>query len=829
MFKPSKKQLAVGVVGILLLAGIIAISSYKPSSATGTATFNDLLNSNSQRKAEPEAVAVSGDSPYYALLATPVACHYDSAGKQSVAPMLVEAKQNPYNSNPMERFLNVYEKEVTAIGRLDLKREYNTSFAGNVKELSIQLAKFYWKKSDGALIIKQDQKGYNMGLVAMPFASYLDIPVLVTSDMESINPTLSSLGVKYTIVCGDLPGFGKVMKWGKVESCQDTMMKFIRDPKGLNSNVTYITAANPIDIAYPKTVNHTAKSFSGELFHVYQPGPGAYPGLEESIKGVDFPWTIPADYKYALMRLKVWYTPHQQDEVDGERIYCFVFFKNPATGKEEQKCYFGTCAGYKTPTEEVVNFDLPLINTPGEYRLHVEGRNTYNLGAGNLVAKKPVPFNMEVRVESYDSPVFPYMRGLSSLAPYITAYHKGLIMAKPDYALQWPGYMGCVDCGEPTTNPDSHAAANNQSIYIHKEMCRLLARLDGKDDKYAVSNEGRNAMAEKYYTNPVSLAIVADANMIPHYYFPGGADYEGYGEPSDAFYTDINVDYNDTTKDLAPGKIEANSVDAELPSGRIVGWDVMDTSALMARTIFYYDILDKFMVHQRDGDTAWKNNAYAFLGSKLPVETMYGTLVENMVGYYQQGGFQDIEHSSEELSDFKISNQYQWGSNYIMGGVHGNYYWYVPGARWNNIAGGTAYDITNTLTMNMGPSVMFLVSCITGRIDGLNATNAICMAYIHVGINAYIGATRTTYGTVDTTVDFDMHLEAEGAVLLSEYFTDYMMQNATTGMGLRDAKNAYLPADSPTGGIQADMAHTIWAHYILYGDPDFNPYEPANA
>jgi hypothetical protein len=131
--------------------------------------------------------------------------------------------------------------------------------------------------------------------------------------------------------------------------------------------------------------------------------------------------------------------------------------------------------------------------------------------------------------------------------------------------------------------------------------------------------------------------------------------------------------------------------------------------------------------------------------------------------------------------------------------------------------------------MNMGPSVMFLVSCITGRIDGLNATNAICMAYIHVGINAYIGATRTTYGTVDTTVDFDMHLEAEGAVLLSEYFTDYMMQNATTGMGLRDAKNAYLPADSPTGGIQADMAHTIWAHYILYGDPDFNPYEPANA
>ena len=255
----------------------------------------------------------------------------------------------------------------------------------------------------------------------------------------------------------------------------------------------------------------------------------------------------------------------------------------------------------------------------------------------------------------------------------------------------------------------------------------------------------------------------------------------------------------------------------------------MDTSALMARTIFYYDIIDTIASHSRDSDNVWKNNAYAFLGSKLPVETMYGTYIDIMQDYFSQGGFSTIMHSSEEGSDFKLTHSYQTGSNYIMGGVHGNYYWYVPGARWPITAGGTAYDITNTLTLEMGPSVIFLVSCITGRIDGLNATNCLCMAYMHIGANCYVGATRSTYGSVDTSIDFDMKLEAEGAVMLSEMYTADLMANETVGMALRDSKNEYLPNDIATGGITGELAKTIFFHYMCYGDPDFNPYEPSNA
>lgn len=185
-------------------------------------------------------------------------------------------------------------------------------------------------------------------------------------------------------------------------------------------------------------------------------------------------------------------------------------------------------------------------------------------------------------------------------------------------------------------------------------------------------------------------------------------------------------------------------------------------------------------------------------------------------------------HTSEELSDFKLARQYQEQSNYILGGVHGNYYWYVPQARWDQTAGGSAYDVTNVREMSLGPSTMYMVSCITGRIDGLNPRNCLAMTYVHTGLNAYVGATRSTLGWIDPQLDFDYRfLEPEGAVLLGELFTTELMKDATTGIALRDAKNQYLVEDMKSGMIQAE-SYIMFQHYVLYGDPAFDPYEPAN-
>lgn len=208
---------------------------------------------------------------------------------------------------------------------------------------------------------------------------------------------------------------------------------------------------------------------------------------------------------------------------------------------------------------------------------------------------------------------------------------------------------------------------------------------------------------------------------------------------------------------------------------------------------------------------------------------MYGTLIDHVVNLYTLGGFEDVRHTSEEGSDIKLTSQFQEGSNYIIGGVHGNYYWYVPSCRWEKTAGGSAYDVTNTRELSFGPATFFLVSCITGRIDGLNPRNALAMTYVHGGVNAYVGATRSTLGWIDPDLDFDMRfLEPEGAVLLSEYFLEELVKDESCGMALRNAKNSYLPTDLSSGSIR-DESYIMFQHYILHGDPAFNPYEPINA
>jgi hypothetical protein len=53
------------------------------------------------------------------------------------------------------------------------------------------------------------------------------------------------------------------------------------------------------------------------------------------------------------------------------------------------------------------------------------------------------------------------------------------------------------------------------------------------------------------------------------------------------------------------------------------------------------------------------------------------------------------------------------------------------------------------------------------------------------------------------------------------------MSNKDVGISLRDAKNLYLPDDSDSGS-EAGLAGIMFGHYIIHGDPAFNPYEPAN-
>jgi hypothetical protein len=583
--------------------------------------------------------------------------------------------------------------------------------------------------------------------------------------------------------------------------------------------------ANPLDITEPEVLDNTNYNFEGEIYHHSSNSPGIWPGTTGVQSGEDVYIEIPKDYDIALLHIKLSFNAHDYADMTGERMYVFMY-----DSEGNQEAFFGTPCGRIEGNLRIVDFDLLLLNNTGEHQVHIQGSECWEGIPINKISETPVKFKLKVEIEKLDSPTRPLMPELSSLAPYLTAYHQGIILANPEFSLHRPEYTGCIDCNEPTVSVEAIEDANKQALFVHKEVVNLLARLANKDPMEVYGNaDAVNSLADDYYNEPVYLGICADTNMIPHYYYypeTGGSESEGWGEPGDTLYADINADPEDPLYDLGPGRVHPDKPDLELPVGRLTGFDKQDVSVLLSRTFFYYDIIDEFGGYdQGDIHTTWKENAYAFLGSAIPVELMYGTLFDHIKESLTVGGF-SVKETSEALSHRENSDKFQTGSNYVVGGVHGFYYWYVPAVR-TKYSGGSAFDVAHVRDMDFGPSTMFLVSCVTGRIDGLNPENALATAYMHAGVCAYVGATRSTYGGITSDNDLDMRLEPTGAVLLSKYFTEAIMANKDVGISLRDAKNLYLPDDSDNGP-EAGLAGIMYGHYIIHGDPAFNPYEPAN-
>ncbi len=833
--RKKKVAVAVAIATVLVLVIVlIAFNTVTQEKPVTEATLDDLLSSQSERIGEAPTAAVSGDDPMYAMAATPVCLYYDSSRTLHNSPMLIYMEQPQMITSPANDFLDHYaESELIAVGDPHgLSSPASKNFDGAAKYVSIALAKEYWASADGAVLIKNNEAGYQNAISVMTLSCYVNIPVIICDSVDSdVRLCLASLGVKYTIVCGDMAGFGKVMRLETPVEAEDMNLAFITNAEGFNTQSKYITIANPVDAYPPECTLVDHQDYTGEVFHIYTPGPGAYAGLEEAGNGVDFPYEVPHDTKNGMIRGKLSFKPHEQDDIDGERMYVFCFYECPEEGWV-QKFYFGTCGGVKQAGYEVVMFDIPVLGATGNWKFHIEGRNTYDIGFGNLITKKPVPFDFSITLESMDSPVYPNMESLSSIAPYQCAFHQGIVMADPAYAAQHPKLGNHSHAFDPTVFEHAHEYVNNQTWKIHDDELVLLAKMQGWESPETVPKEEARIveLSEILYEDPVYVCVVADTNVIPHLYHEGdthGGASEGHGQPGDLIFSDVDMRHDDSFKDYGTGVESADIQDYELPEGRIVGYDAMDASALMCRCIYYRDIIDNYQGHDQDSNQEWKDNCYVFLGSKLPVETMYGTYIQHVTDFMQKADF-DVIGTTEERSDYKFAHQYQEGSNYVLGGVHGNFYWYVPQCHSYTLSGGSAYDVTNTLEMSMGPSTMFLVSCITGRIDGLAPENALSMAYIHVGAAAYVGATRSTLGWITPDNEFDWRMfEPEGAVLMSEYFAQFLLEDQDVGMALRNCKNKYLPHDLGSGGIRAD-SYIMVQHYMLYGDPALNPYEPAN-
>jgi len=978
MMKNDKIIVVLGVA-TLILASIGVYYWVPEKAAMQSVKTNDFIDITGDLTDMPDSITVSSSDPFYPLIATPLSVNYNEAGEQMVIPLYVMNFDNPS----------------TAVTRLQdqLARSKNSEMIKDdesAKNASLRIAKNYWDSSEGALIIEYNELGYDLGVIATPIASYLRIPVIITDEIDTdVTKVLNDLGVEKTIVCGkNLKGYGSVLKFNSVEEIVEATIVVFEQK--LKHEIDYITLTNPVDAWSPKVLDSKEFTFGPTIIQT-----GSQSQLVRALRGivsgkgsVTWSFTIPEDYKYALIKFEG--INHDAENADsmGDAVV-FTMGPNleelPASLQKFETAPGSTAAGGIAERDASGNIIKDVLYS--ESVVYDRGGVEYTIGAtGSWLVKKEGEVSARVVVEKLEDPVYPMMKNLSSVAPYLTAYHTGILFGKPEFAFTADDDK-ITDSGE--TCPDLYVGGKNPKLApisnkhffdeIHDPLNNLLAYLA---DIQMNDTRDLKTLRDHYKDNPVYIALVGDATVLPNYYYQNEAEplgdidgdgdddtpyYAGGGTPSDVLYGNIDpiqYDWSNMANDIY-SETEEKYPYIENIVGRITGWDSQDADALILKCVFYNDL-----TNERD---TWKNNfgllvgggqdfqkpliRYLIFGDILkmikrgePMKAFTGyaemtykraaSEVVKPLGFTLQGALYEEGMakglSETTLSEIKSSNLLnkalfeKWQvrriagegkvkgseifetSNYLFINGHGNQFLFGvagndivasgiggPLMKWLftqtlvPIAGGFVgpggdlsavgdYTTRTVSNMNLGPSFMWLESCICGKLDGQYSRSNIGQSLLHAGIASLIASpTGSNIGggyLEPKKIKYDLplqtylkYLKAKGqwgrGVFPDAHFGEKIYEdtcsnleklNCSVGLALRNAKNNYLIADaswllwwSPplnfytgdSGVTQADLYMTSaskglssmmeskyvsFQEYILFGDPAFNPYEPCN-
>ncbi|MCK5030162.1 MAG: hypothetical protein KAR64_01720, partial [Thermoplasmatales archaeon] len=821
--------------------------------------------------------------------------------------------------------------------------------------------------------IENNESGYSLGVMATPLASYLSIPIIVTDELDhQIREVFNELGVKRTLICGDnIEGYGDVLRFNTVEEIVDNTTKLLIEKFG---DIDYITITNPID-AWPPEVLDSEEWIFEDTFSTM-----ATTELLQSVTAGSNElgtFTIPSDYKYALVKFKGinLHSENVNELGDNVLFMCGVTDEDEYEGLQRFEVFVGGTGGGGVPVRDANGKIIEDVSY-NEAVLYERGGMEYQIIVSpNWLASNEGKVRAEVTVEKLSDPIYPMMKGLSSVAPYLTAYHKGILFGKPEFAFAADDevlYMGEPSPGfyMPRRNPRLIEASNDHIFSIHEEINDLLEKLAG------ISTEREydlKYLREHYKNNPMYVALVGGATVLPQYIydtpsmpaksFEDVSYYVGAGIPSDFIYANI---------DPSPGDWSSQAPDlySEYPFqeniiGRITGWDVQDASALITRTIFYDEIIDDM------GE--WKDSAAVQLGGgndfqkpfvrykifgELLGMTSRGEPMKMQTGASYLNGFA-LQKNVEELGfvteyirenaatyqgfsndaidmikkanvlnklllskqqlkknvgvDVAVGGQLQENSNFILANAHGNQHMFGmgdvgiyklgiglpngilervlekvatlmgfgPGLSLNDYG---YYNTRNVENMDLGPSFLWIESCICGKIDGVYPKQGISQAYLHSGCNAVIAATTSSNvpgGYLEgksTKYDFPgqtalRYIQANGNAkndiypemhfgfkIYSDLCEELKTEDTSIGLAYREARNRYLPEDADwpvwwapplvftglrdidakilelsSSSSQSDLEPRLdnkfmsFYEYALYADPAFVPYVPFNS
>lgn len=901
MKKNDKIIAAAGV--IILIVASLGIYTWKPSgSAEQVSSLDNLFTVTSSFSDVPSAISVSDTNFFLPLIATPLAIHYDADGNREVIPLYVVNLSHPSSavSRAMDEQINIPVNLV-----IDSSQ--------SPEAWSVDVATTYWKHSDAALLIQNDQTGYTLGVMATPLASYLSIPVLVTNDSDTqVQQALNTLGVKMTIVCGEnVKGYGKILRFTNIDSIVNASMSYLKERFG---SIGYLTITNPKDAWPPEVLDRTTVTLGPKTMTTMS---STY--LKLALAGQDTrlgTFTIPDDYKYALVKFKGinMNTANVNDLGDTVIFQSGPMLPDEPVNLQLYELYLGGTSLGGLPVRDA-NGDIIEDSTYTEMVLYRRNGVTYSVDATPFwLASKEGNVKAEITIEKLNDSVYPLMKGLSSLAPYLTAYHRGLIYGKPEFAFAANDdtlFLGeqCPGDALPPVNPRLVPASNAHVFWIHDQINALLATLAN----IKVTKERDLKQLRDYYKqNPIYITLVGDGTVLPQLIYnttiePTSVEhatyYWGCGVPSDFIYGNIDPNPGDWTG-KAPdlySDTEEHYPYQENIIGRITGWDTQDASALLARTIYYTSIVDALgkwkdtAVVQCGGGNDFQEPflRYKLFGEilgmvamgepmKLTTGASYftGLGMQNRVeslgfntSYIRENaaGFQGF--SDEAIQKMKTANflnklgmstremrnaiggetvegkTLQENSNFIFANAHGNPHLFTMGdvgvtsiglglphglihaalVQVASILGfgpGTSlndymyYNPRNVEQMNLGPSFLWIESCVCGKLDGVYPTQSITQAYLHAGCTTIIAASATSNiagGYLEpkkTMYDFpgqalarylqwakkarqgiypDFHF---GDKIYTDTLQELKQGNMSIGMAFRNARNAYLPEDA---------------------------------
>jgi hypothetical protein len=585
-----------GMFIIFTSFGAITVLPQKSNGEVNDSSFG-YINYNIKSNFSPElpsAITVSDNNPFYALIATPLAVRYDNDGNQFIAPLYLKNLTNPSKAI------------IRAEQQVGIYTDFTIGDTLSPKDISLFVADMFWDDTTTALVIKDDKSGYNLGIVATPIASYLGIPVIVTDAIDhQVEAVLDDLGVTTLYVCGNLHTSSYwVKEFENTEEIIEECMIIIDHIFG--DSIQYITIANPLDVNQPKVLDKIIYEFSGNVGSMmFLPTQTIGMLFNDQMKTHRF--DIPADYKYAKLNLDLKNENPENAERLGDKVSVIL-----ASPDGPRYFFVSTDGGLPVRDmngdiiEDKIHYEIALYDKPGNYGLQVLGQwGTQKVGSYEAI----------VTIEKIESPVVPLMKGLSSIAPYLTAYHKGIVFAKPEFAFAADYDVlnngePCPGVTQPGSNPLLVEPSNAHTMQIHQELNNLLAEM------VEIPTSNLQGLRNYYYNNPIYIAIAADPTMVPMYFYynPDGrldakAYMMGFALPSDFMWGDIDPKPDDPENNsFSPWPSMENMV------GRVTGRDVQDCSALIARTIFYNNIIEKM--------DDWKDTALVQTGCGLEFQNL---------------------------------------------------------------------------------------------------------------------------------------------------------------------------------------------------------------